>query len=370
MSFRLGFACSWWHPRETTWSLIPSSLSAALARQPVEVVPIDAQRSVPGKVALRILHGASDTPWKYGRINRVLTAATIRRQALRKRCDAVFTNADDDMPAGVPTYAYQDMNFSVAVEHLDKPEAPFISAFPTTPQVLQRLAAEQRRNYDGLGGVFVFGRWFRDWLVEHQGLSPERVHVVGAGMNHATVGDRPPARQGRLLFVGGDFLRKGGDQVVAAVDMLRQRGEDVTLTVAGPSRWPLPEPAPPWVRFLGYVSPERGKDLWLDHDLLVVPSRFEAYGMVFSEALAAGRPCVGRRVFAMPELIGDSGRLIERGDGAEELAEAIVKALGDDALFERVWLDRENVRRERSWDAVAARIVSVLERDLQQPAVG
>jgi glycosyltransferase involved in cell wall biosynthesis len=262
------------------------------------------------------------------------------------------------------------MNFSVAVGHLDTPERPYISTFPTTPQVLQRLADEQRRNYDSLSGLFVFGAWFRDWLVEHQGLPHERVHVVGAGMNHTTARDRPPTRQGRLLFVGGDFLRKGGDQVVAAVDLLRQRGEDVTLTVAGPSRWPLPGSPPSWVRFAGYVSPEHAEDLWLDHDLLVVPSRFEAYGMVFSEALAAGRPCIGRRVFAMPELIGDAGRLIERGDGAEELAGAVLDALSDDTLFERVWRDREDVRRERSWDAVAARIVAVVERNLQEPAIG
>jgi glycosyltransferase involved in cell wall biosynthesis len=91
-----------------------------------------------------------------------------------------------------------------------------------------------------------------------------------------------------------------------------------------------------------------------------MPSRFEAHGIAFSEALAAGRPCVGRRVFAMPELIGDGGRLVDAHAGVEELAETITGALADDALFERVWQNREGVRRERSWDAVAGRIVAVV----------
>jgi glycosyltransferase involved in cell wall biosynthesis len=357
---RVGFACSWWNPRTTTWSLIPASLQAALERQPVEVVSIEAQRPVPGKVALRLLHAPSSTPWKYGRLNRALAARSIRRQARQRRCDVVVSNADDDSPAGVPTFAYQDMNFDVAVAYFDEFEGRYLSVIPTTRRVLERLAREQRRNYDGLAGIFVFGSWFRDWLVERQGVAADRVHVVGAGMHHVPSADRRPARTGRLLFMGADFERKGGDQVLVATELLRQRGHDVTLTVAGPARWPLAGSPPSWVNFAGYVGADRAPALWAGHDLLVVPSRFEAYGMVFSEALAVGRPCVGRRAFAMPELIGDGGRLVSPDGDAEEVAHTIAEALSDDALYERVWRARDDVRRERSWDAVAARMTSTL----------
>jgi len=63
----------------------------------------------------------------------------------------------------------------------------------------------------------------------------------------------------------------------------------------------------------------------------------------------------------MPELIGTAGRLIRQDEGPEELAAAIAGALADDDLFERVWRGREEVRREHSWDAVAERIVAVIE---------
>ncbi|MBV8985852.1 MAG: glycosyltransferase family 4 protein [Acidimicrobiia bacterium] len=364
---RVGFACSWWNPRATTWSLIPGSLSDALRRQPIELVGIDAQPPVAGKVALRLLHAPSATPWKYGRLNRALTERRIRRKARRGHCDVVVSNADDDMPAGVPTFVYQDMNFDVAVAYLDKPEGRFLSVIPTTPEVLRRLAAGQRQNYDDLAGIFVFGAWFRDWLVDRQGLPPSRVHIVGAGVHHVPDDVDAPARRGRLLFLGGDFERKGGDQVVAAAELLRSRGHDVSLTVAGPARWPLSTPPPSWVRFTGYVSAGAAAALWAEHDLLVLPSRFEAYGMVFSEALAAGRPCIGRNVFAMPELIGDGGRLVSPDAGAEEVAVAISDALADDALYDRVWRGRADVRRERSWEAVAARMTRVLVAAAESP---
>ncbi|MBV8297346.1 MAG: glycosyltransferase family 4 protein [Acidimicrobiia bacterium] len=365
---RVGFACSWWNPRATTWSLIPGSLSEALSRRPIDLVSIEAQRPVAGKVALRVLHTGRATPWKYGRLNRALTARRIRRQARSRGCDVVVSIADDTMPAGVPTFVYQDMNFDVAAAYFDQPQGRFgVSTIATTHRVLRRLAEQQRRNYDALEGVFVFGSWFRDWLVDRQGLAPERVHVVGAGMHHLPSADRPPARRGRLLFMGGDFERKGGDVVLAAVDLLRHRGHDVTLTVAGPARWPGAGPPPAWVDFAGYVGGARASSLWSDHDLLVVPSRFEAYGMVFSEALAAGRPCVGRRAFAMPELIGDGGRLLSPEGDAGELADTVADALADDALYARVWARRETIRRQRSWDAVAARMTAMLVATASSP---
>src|SRR5205807_7973528 len=169
-----------------------------LARQPIDLVPIDAQRPLVGKVLLRALYWPLETPWKYGQLNRVLTARAIRRQARRTGCDVVVTTADDDMFAGMPTYAYQDMNYSAALGHLGTPGGPFVSVIPTTTKVLERLEREQRNNYELLAGIFTFGSWFRDWLVDGQGIPSERVHVVGAGINNVLQEERRPARRGRL----------------------------------------------------------------------------------------------------------------------------------------------------------------------------
>src|SRR5436309_12371201 len=49
---RLGYACSWWHPREQTWSYSATRLRQALDAH-ADVDDIEAQRSLVGKVALR-----------------------------------------------------------------------------------------------------------------------------------------------------------------------------------------------------------------------------------------------------------------------------------------------------------------------------
>src|SRR3989442_2809270 len=156
---RLGFACSWWTPRASTWSGTPLALQSALSGQAVDLVPIDAQRPLPGKVLLRALHAPTSTPWKYGRVNRVLTARAIRRRVRRTGCDAVVVVADDDVPTDVPTFAYQDMNFSVAA-HFAAVDPRIVTVLPAGRRLLDRLEAEQRRHYDSLTGVLVMGTWF------------------------------------------------------------------------------------------------------------------------------------------------------------------------------------------------------------------
>src|SRR5437763_6303299 len=158
-AFRLGFACAWWTPARTTWSGTPWALRSALKRQPIELVPIDSQRPLLGKAALRALYASTNTPWKYSRLNRALTSRVVRRQARRTGCDAVITTADDDSSSGVPTFAYQDMNFSVALEHFGRDAGGFVNVRPTTREVLTRLSHDQRRNYDDLTGIFPMAQW-------------------------------------------------------------------------------------------------------------------------------------------------------------------------------------------------------------------
>ena len=264
------------------------------------------------------------------------------------------------------------MNFSVALAHPEEAGRSWVNVMPASRSVLERLDREQRGHYQELAGVLAMGQWFADWLVEHEGVPREKVHAVGAGISSSPGDVPPPPRRGRLLFIGVDFERKGGDQVVEAVSLLRQRGRDVTLSVVGPHKWPGPGPVPSGVEFHGYVDGDGLRSLWAATDVLVVPSRFEAYGKVFSEALAAGRPCVGRRSYAMPELVGDGGLLVDPEGDTDQLASVIAAVLDDDALFSRVWRARTEVRENRSWDAVASRIVRVVQQSAPSgyPAAG
>jgi glycosyltransferase involved in cell wall biosynthesis len=105
-------------------------------------------------------------------------------------------------------------------------------------------------------------------------------------------------------------------------------------------------------------------------DVFVLPSEYEAFGLVLLEAMGSGKPVVASAVGGMPEVIGgpnkvegvketDCGLLVNYGD-EKALAGAIGKLLGDDGLRRKMGAaGRERVRKEFNWDSVTERILDI-----------
>jgi glycosyltransferase involved in cell wall biosynthesis len=89
-----------------------------------------------------------------------------------------------------------------------------------------------------------------------------------------------------------------------------------------------------------------------------MPSRFEAFGIAFVEALAHGIPVIGRSAFAMPEFIqpGKNGALVRTDDPAE-LASTIIDVLDNPTIRQYTLQTMQGVRAQFSWEAVAERMV-------------
>lgn len=125
----------------------------------------------------------------------------------------------------------------------------------------------------------------------------------------------------QFLFMGGDFPRKGGfDLLDAWVDGDFARRADLTIV----SDWAIRRPIPAGVRLIRGVrthTPEWA-DVWRSADVFVMPTRNEAFGLVYQEAAAAGLPAIGSRLNAVPEIIaeGETGILVTPGDRAQLVA--------------------------------------------------
>ncbi len=360
---KLGYACAWWHPREPTWSYSATRLRAALEAH-AEVVDIEAQRSILGKAVLLGLYmPRPGTPWQYSSLERRLMDRAVRRGVNRSRPDALLAIGDVDTPTEVPTFLYQDVNIALDTKLIEKHGPEASNMLPTSPELRRRLGAERLDRARAAAGVFAMSRWYADYLVA-EGVDPERVVVAPAGMNNPPTAVRNAAARptGRVLFVGRDFHRKGGDLVVEAVRLLREGGLDARLTVVGPEHWPAGA-IPDFVDFRGPLGATEVAAVYAEHDVFAMPSRVEGFGIVFSEALAAGLPCVARRAFAMPELVEDgvTGALVD-DDDPEALAAAIGGVLADPDIYRRVAERRDDVLRRYDWSTVAADMVAAIRR--------
>jgi glycosyltransferase involved in cell wall biosynthesis len=119
-----------------------------------------------------------------------------------------------------------------------------------------------------------------------------------------------------FLFMGGDFPRKGGPDLLRA---WREGGfgDRHRLTIV--SDWDIDSSQPPGVELVRGVKPytSEWRGVWRDADVFVMPARAEAFGMVYQEAAAAGVPVIAPRINAVPEIVehGVTGLLVPPGDG-------------------------------------------------------
>jgi glycosyltransferase involved in cell wall biosynthesis len=381
----LAFGCLWDEIPETTWSSTPWSLRAAL-REQADIIDVGVEVAPSVRFALKALHarryaGRLTSTWEYAR----LTDAYVERSLCRQLADVVASHGCDaaltiqDMSAlPVPFFMYQDLSYDALIaakERLDQ-RAGLLSISPAT---VARRRERQLAIYEQASGIMAMSRWFARSLVEQTGVAAKKVHVVHPGItglaapphdearagepDHGRAPHSPePGRRGRLLFVGRDFYRKGGDIVVEALAILRRDFDpEVVLTIVGPRTWPLPDDPPPGVRFLGRRPAAEVTELYASHDLFVMPSRFEPFGLVFAEAISHGLPCVARDAFAMPEIVvpGQSGSLVTSDDPAA-LAAAIASALGDDALHAACRAGAPEAASYFSWQRSARDILGVI----------
>lgn len=220
--------------------------------------------------------------------------------------------------------------------------------------------------YKSCKGIFTMGQWIADDLIANTGLPAEKVHCVGGGVNvNQNLVDASRKNGKRFLYIGKDFDRKNGSLVVEAFTKLNvEHGNEYELYIAGPREWPLRGEIPSNIHFLGLKTSDELVEFYNLCDVFVMPSIFEAYGLVFAEALVFGLPVIGRDAFAMRDFVqpGDNGYLLKT-NSAEDLARLMYSAISDEEMRGRVISRREEYVARYSWDAVARRIINVMRDD-------
>jgi glycosyltransferase involved in cell wall biosynthesis len=185
-------------------------------------------------------------------------------------------------------------------------------------------------------------------LVELYGVPEEKVVVTPLGVDPAF----RPGADGRgtyLLFVGAIQERKDPLAAAAAASSL-----GLPLVAVGPEKdAALAEQLRvAGVDVRGYVPKDELAQLYRDAAALVLPSRYEGFGLPVVEAMASGTPVVAAPDEALREVAGDAAVFAP----AEELAAAVERALADRDRLVAAGLERA---RQFSWDETARRTLAV-----------
>ncbi|MDQ6926719.1 MAG: glycosyltransferase, partial [Candidatus Eremiobacteraeota bacterium] len=198
----------------------------------------------------------------------------------------------------------------------------------------------------------------------HYRVIPNGVHVDPAVLERAiaAAGCRAECDGLRIVFVGQAVERKGLPLLLRAFEALRE-AIPCELTVIGPTREEL---APllvddRGVRALGKVDDERKAAELQRADVLCAPSlRGESFGMVLTEAFAAGTPVVASDIAGYRDVVSNAhdGVLVPRGD-ATALAEALRELWFEPSHRVEMGRHAAESAKRYAWPRVAAEVLDV-----------
>ncbi len=207
-------------------------------------------------------------------------------------------------------------------------------------------------------------------IVQDFGVRPERLRNVRNGLDTELFrpDERVPKREGELLCVGRSTdPNKGIRTLIRALARVREPARLTLVDDDSPDNqvreWAREAGVSERLRLTGRVDVSRLIELYRRASVVVVPSRYEGFGLPAVEAMACGTPVVATRSGALPEVLGltGGGLGVERDD-PEALAAGIERLLGNAEL--RAMLakrGRENVVEKLSWPRVAATTAGLYE---------
>ena len=245
----------------------------------------------------------------------------------------------------------------------------------------------ERRLVASTDAMIAVSESVRRHVADNIGVDEQRIDVIPNGVDASafTGVDRSDARRALLLdatrpvvgLIGRITEQKGQEDFVeAALAIAVERPEPLFVMVGFAEDAELQQRLrqkiavfglSDRIRFLG--NRDDMASVYAALDLVVAPSRWEGFGMMLIEAMAAGRPIVATRVGAIPEIVRDgrTGVLVEPRD-AQALARAITGMLDDPqrriAMGEAGQL--ESIRY--GWSNATAQTAAVYERALQRSA--
>ncbi|MTH76837.1 glycosyltransferase family 4 protein [Paracoccus aestuariivivens] len=202
-----------------------------------------------------------------------------------------------------------------------------------------RLFRTERDNLRLARHVLVPSPHTRALLVERYQVDPDRISIVGPGVDRPTVAMTPVAPL-LILSVGILHPRKGHDILIEALSQL----DDLD--------WQAVIVGNPWdaehaqflarrlkdcsvadrVRLAGRVSDGELQTLYAQASVFALATRYEGYGLVFDEALARGLPIVSCCTGAVPDTVPKGAGLLVQPENAVAFAEALREIITDPAM--------------------------------------
>ena len=207
----------------------------------------------------------------------------------------------------------------------------------------------------------------RDMLVSEIGISEDNIKIIYNGINWndwQILPDKnifrkqyPDISDKFVLFAGRLATNKGLSDLISAMDLLNQKSVDLVITGAdmGLGKQLEEEALEKGVRMhrLGHIDDETYRSVLASAEMLVLPSEYEAFGIVLLEAAAAETAVIGTNVGGIPEAMspGNNGLIVEYND-VDNLSKSIATLLDDAKMCKEMGKAGRLWAKNFSWESI------------------
>lgn len=249
------------------------------------------------------------------------------------------------------------------------------SAFPSLKRYLEQVVPRSVIRADH---ILADSSATKSDLVDLYGVLPEKVSVLLSGVSESfvQVRDKVVLMAMRKKYALGEWPylftigtvqpRKNYVRLIQALALLRARGFDLHLVIAGGKGW-LDDPIymavreqkmQDYVHFIGFADEADLPALYSAAACFVFPSLYEGFGLPVLEAMRCGIPVVTSNVSSLPEVAGDAALTIDPYD-VEAIASAIEQVLMSPSLCETL-VTRGYVRAQQfTWETSARHLIDI-----------
>lgn len=359
-----------------SWSGVVYNTAQSLTAQRANLQFID-KLAIPFDYPLRVKRKLYDLAGKKYLLDRELFVVRDFARQIRSRADKstdVFFSPGSTPMALLectrPKVFYSDATFASLMGGYD-------AYTNLCAETVRNGSAIEQASLDSCAAAIYASDWAARSAIEHYRADPAKVHVVpfGANVFHDLTADDirdairlRPRKVCKLLFVGVDWKRKGGDKALAVWKALNEGGLPTELHVLGIPELPV-SPLPKGVvnhGFIGKTNPEGLTTiarLYLDTHFMILPTQAEAFGFVFAEANAYGVPNLAPAVGGVPTAVRDGigGQLFDPDAPAKAYAAFIVSLFHNYDRYESLALSAFNEYKTRlNWGATGQRLMELI----------
>lgn len=296
----------------------------------------------------------------------------LQKKINRNRYAFLFFPIASDLLAGVntetPTVYLSDATYTLLVDY-------YPGWFDRNKNSVKLVMKNEETAIRKATKIVYPSEWAARSAIEDYGCQKDKVYVIPFGANLETRYSRnevlsykkSQTSTCKLLLVGRDWFRKGGQIAFDTMIELNKRGIDTELTICG--CLPPDNIKHDKLKITGFLDKKNKEEtgrltqLYMNSSFLLLPTRAECFGIVFAEAAAHGLPVITTRTGGVSSYVKDqfNGYLLSNEANHYAYADVIEKIWGDKKLYLSLCENSKDIYdKELNWDSWGEKMAEVV----------